>query len=156
MIGFDLCFTDSSQGISRHNLEAIAQSSLTLNEYFEQTINYLSEQHPEDLAMAETLGKYKNIAIMDRLRLMLDGTTIENIPMLGLFKEKVQRVSVLTIRDKDEVTRRIPLTITDSETKETWPAFSQKIAELYSGQIQIQLTEMIEKGESMLINYAAD
>lgn len=151
VIGFDMIFTNESQGIPETSLEAIAQSNPTLTEYFQETMVYLESPHPDDQTFADALSRYDNIAIMSNLSLEED--EIINVPMLELFRTEVYPVSGLFFPDKDNTRRRIPLEVTDS-TGETFPAMSKQVVELYLDPLSETLDDFLKNQIELITNYS--
>ena len=150
-IGFDIFFTQGSKGISEESLIDIISDNPTMDEYFEQTVDFLKDEHPDDILLAEVLAEFDNIVIGEEMHMDESGNIIENISMLDIFKESVESAHVFYMADSDDVGRRIPVTITSLDEEEKFHSLSAVLAEKYKTGALDNL-----EGNELLINYAAE
>ncbi len=150
VIALDLYFTEKSTGISENRLLEILDTDPTLNEYVEETVVYLEDDHPDDLRLADVFDAHDNIIVAENFILSGEKGEVEGIPVLDVFEGKVDRASVVYYPDSDDLARRVPLHIWDAAAQEELSAFSLSAVEKYRGETLSGLPE----GE-LMIDYAA-
>jgi adenylate cyclase len=149
-IGFDIFFTRSSNGISEESLVDIIGENPTMDEYFEQTVEFLKDEHPEDIALAEVFEKYDNIVIADKIYMGEGNYIIESDSTLELFQDHIESAHLFYVPDTDDVVRRVPTKISTQDGSQTLIALSAVLAENYKPGALDNL-----EGNELLINYAA-
>ncbi len=150
VIGFDIFFNQSSNGISEESLINIISENPTTKEYFEETAQFLADEHPEDIALAEVFASYDNIVIPEKMYMGESGYIIETDPTLELFQEHVEAANVFYVPDVDDVVRRVPVTIATEDGSKELKTLGAVLAESYKP----GALDNLDSNE-ILINYAA-
>jgi adenylate cyclase len=152
-IGLDFFFVTKSKGISEESLIEIITDNPTLREYYEQTFAYLEDPHPEDEVLAEAFKENDNIILGSRL-ISTEKYTATEIEFLDKFKTNTIPASLIFYPDQDDIFRRIPVKLTNTEGGENFYAFSRVIASQYlADENPNQVDEELDQSQQLLINY---
>ncbi|EKD93130.1 MAG: hypothetical protein ACD_28C00233G0002, partial [uncultured bacterium] len=154
-IGFDLFFTEKTEGISTKTFQEILQKNPTLKEYTEITGGYFNAVHPSDQKLADTFEKYDNIYVAENFLLSKEKFEIKEIPLLSVFQNKVKTSSVIFYHDSDEVVRRVPSKIIETSQSKELKSFSIQLAETFKKGSDAFVASHVGFDNQLLINYAA-
>lgn len=131
VVAFDLAFSEETNKISRKTLETILKTTPE-NKLLQTFGEYVMPSHPEDIAFAESLGKYNNIVLFSKPDNPPIDILASNVTSLGL---------PVTEKDPDGLVREIPFE----------GSFTQKIVELYNPDL---LTNVPLEDGNLIINYS--
>jgi len=149
VVAFDIVFSEPSAGISQLKLNQIAKEKNIQDKISE----YLKGDHPSDIEFSESLGNYENV-IFAQASVLVDEEkrNVEAIKLLPLYAENVNIGLASIFSDSDDVVRRIPGQLYDSDGNKQEKPLAIKSLEVASGESTSM--ELTNDGD-LLVNYAA-
>ncbi|HCW32710.1 MAG: adenylate cyclase, adenylate cyclase [Candidatus Peregrinibacteria bacterium GW2011_GWF2_39_17] len=152
-IFLDVLFPEKSRGLSEKALLSIMGGNPSLTAYFTQTSQYLVDPHPSDQLLAKTLQSYDNIVL---LKFGLNTSTKYKVfpsNSINLFSENSKQGWGIFYPDIDDVIRRIPYKIYDTNEKNWSYSAAFEIFQATGKTLPVNLESKLVK-ENMLINFA--
>ena len=144
VIGFDLLFSNYSQGISGYSLENLIKSSSTNDELFQETVKYTQlTDHPEDAVFKDALESFPDTVLASSAFLdpmLTDYWTIDTL-VGPVFEPDTGVVKV--VPDDDGIVRKIPLFYHYKETNEFIDSFDIAVVKKY---LDVDASNIYEDG----------